>query len=216
MVFDYYHRLSGRDKAIYDRSDSVHTTKIPDPNVCAAAMLAVRDALSAERQKDTERATLTLLRNICEQLETPAPALKVLSKRPSEDWGELHGLYEPRDDYNTIGKITVWMRTAQRKQVVAPRSFLRTVIHELCHHLDYEFYALDDSFHTEGFYKRESSIYRQLSNDIDIPSAGPTQTGRKKTRNEPTVSDAEKMRRKRVTHDGPFPKDLRTRIQKKN
>ncbi|MEK7221411.1 MAG: hypothetical protein AAB253_09470 [candidate division NC10 bacterium] len=32
----------------------------------------------------------------------------------------------------------------------------------MCHHLDYELLDLADSFHTEGFYKRESSLLRQL------------------------------------------------------
>jgi hypothetical protein len=54
------------------------------------------------------------------------------------------------------------MRTAQRHQVVKFRTFLRTVLHELCHHLDYEMLGLTDSFHTDGFYKRESSLLRQL------------------------------------------------------
>ena len=48
------------------------------------------------------------------------------------------------------------------RQVVKFRTFLRTLLHELCHHLDYELLDLADSFHTEGFYKRESSLLRQL------------------------------------------------------
>jgi hypothetical protein len=52
---------------------------------------------------------------------------------------------------------------AQRKQVVAFRTFLRTLVHELCHHLDYELFKLAETFHTEGFYKRESSLVNQLA-----------------------------------------------------
>ena len=55
-------------------------------------------------------------------------------------------------------RITVWMRTAARKDVVAFKTFLRTLIHELCHHLDYELYKMPETFHTEGFYKRESTL----------------------------------------------------------
>jgi hypothetical protein len=36
------------------------------------------------------------------------------------------------------------------------------VLHELCHHLDYELYNLPETFHTQGFYKRESSLYAQI------------------------------------------------------
>jgi hypothetical protein len=55
------------------------------------------------------------------------------------------------------------MRTAKRKQVVAFKTFLRTVLHELCHHLDYEYFGLEDSFHTEGFYQRESNLFYSLT-----------------------------------------------------
>ena len=89
----------------------------------------------------------------------------MLAARPSHDWGELHGLYEPAEGRRRA-RITVWMRTAQHKKVVAFRTFLRTILHEICHHLDYEVLGLDDSFHTEGFLKRESSMFRQL-----IPAA---------------------------------------------
>ncbi len=54
------------------------------------------------------------------------------------------------------------MRTAARKDVVAFKTFLRTLIHELCHHLDYELYKLPETFHTEGFYKRESTLVNAL------------------------------------------------------
>jgi hypothetical protein len=46
--------------------------------------------------------------------------------------------------------------------VVRFRTFLRTLLHEVLHHLDVTLLGLDDSFHTEGFFKRESSLVRQL------------------------------------------------------
>jgi hypothetical protein len=71
----------------------------------------------------------------------------------------LHGLYEPEDARR---RITVWMRTAARKEVVAFKTFLRTLVHEVCHHLDYELFKLEETFHTEGFYKRESTLVAAL------------------------------------------------------
>ena len=61
------------------------------------------------------------------------------------------------------------MRTARHRRVVAFRTFLRTLLHEIGHHVDYELLRLADSFHTEGFFKRESSLFRQL-----VPEAGAT------------------------------------------
>jgi uncharacterized damage-inducible protein DinB len=54
------------------------------------------------------------------------------------------------------------MRTAKQKRVVAFRTYLRTLLHEVGHHIDYALLGLADSFHTEGFYKRESSLFHQL------------------------------------------------------
>jgi hypothetical protein len=54
------------------------------------------------------------------------------------------------------------MRTARFARVVAFRTFLRTLLQELLHHLDVRFLHLPTSFHTEGFYKRESSLFHQL------------------------------------------------------
>jgi hypothetical protein len=36
------------------------------------------------------------------------------------------------------------------------------MLHELCHYLDYSMLKLDDSFHTMGFFKRESFLVRVL------------------------------------------------------
>ncbi len=96
-----------------------------------------------------------------EVLEVRPLRIKVLSRRPSTSTSELHGLYEPAET-RTPAVITLWMRTAHHRRVVAFRTFLRTLLHELCHHLDYELLELEDSFHTEGFFKRESSLFKQL------------------------------------------------------
>src|SRR5439155_1696739 len=107
----------------------------------------------------------------------PAVRVEVLAARPHARWGELHGLYEaPR---GARPKITLWMRTAKQRRVVAFRTFLRTLLHEVGHHVDYTLLNLPDSFHTEGFYKRESSLFHQL-----VPPEGDTM---------PTVEDIAKL-----------------------
>ena len=90
--------------------------------------------------------------------------MQVLAIRPSSRYGELHGLYT--NDPPRPPRIQVWMRTARHRRVVAFRTFLRTLLHEVGHHLDYHHLKLADSFHTEGFFKRESSLFYQL-----VPSA---------------------------------------------
>jgi len=61
------------------------------------------------------------------------------------------------------------MRTAVNERIVAFKSFLRTILHELGHHLDYHRFALEDSLHTRGFYARESSLCGQILGDEAAP-----------------------------------------------
>jgi hypothetical protein len=96
------------------------------------------------------------------RLGTPPVIVNVLERRPANAEGELHGLYEPDEVTGGTARVSIWMRTAQKVQVVKFRTYLRTLLHEFCHHLDYEHYKLAETFHTQGFYARESSLMREL------------------------------------------------------
>ena len=157
MVYGYYHRLNIYQKAIYRKSDAIERIKLNHPESIRQSIIVMQDVLVTEHRKQTEQACQAIIDNLTSDLKVVNARIKVLSARPSHNWGELHGLYEPSD-----ARITVWMRTAKHKKVVAFRTFLRTILHELCHHLDYELLKLPDSYHTEGFFKRESSLFKQL------------------------------------------------------
>ena len=163
MPFAYYKRLPARARRIYDRSNATSRVRLPDPERLEPLVAALARALHASDRDATELAAARLVAGILGALAVSGVRLRVLAKRPSHSWGELHGLYEPETGRKPL--ITVWMRTAQRRQVVAFKTFLRTLLHEIGHHLDYELLELEDSLHTEGFYKRESSLFRQLVPD---------------------------------------------------
>ena len=129
-------------------------------------VVALRAALQTGRIDRVAGDARVLMAALTEQLDVPRVRVKVLAARPHDDWGELHGLYEPAQG-RRWACVTVWMRTAKRQQVVAFRTFLRTLLHELCHHLDYLLYQFADSYHTEGFYQREASLFRQLMSPRD-------------------------------------------------
>ena len=169
MVYAYYHKLNRTQQRIYEHSDAIATIPIATPEQYHDGLWQIHTALENDNRVNVERICNLLVKRLTDCLATPSVKIKVKAKRPSNTYGELHGLYEPAEGgFSAI--ITLWMRTAQRKQVVAVRTFLRTLLHELCHHLDYEYLKLADSFHTEGFYKRESSLFQQLTQDIDLPS----------------------------------------------
>jgi hypothetical protein len=169
LVFDYYNRLSGRKQSVYRQSDAIIAIKLPDPHILRPPALALVDTLKSEDRAAVQRLSQQITDGIVGQLQVPPLRIQVLAVRPSDDWGELHGLYLP-EEKGTMAKIQLWMRTAKHKRVVAFKSYLRTLLHEICHHLDYEFYKFPETFHTEGFYSRESSLFHQLVADAQTDS----------------------------------------------
>jgi hypothetical protein len=178
MPFAYYDRLSAARKKIYRQSDAIERVELPPGPPLHELLRQLETALRAENRGEAERLGQALLNDLTTRLAVPRIRLRVLSVRPSGNWGELHGLYEPFED-GTPPLITLWMRTVARKQVVAFKTFLRTLLHELCHHLDYELYRLPETFHTEGFYKRESSLYYQIRGEAAPVAAGATPARRR-------------------------------------
>jgi hypothetical protein len=161
VPFPYYYRLSRADKAIYRESDSYDRIEIPDPRALRVPTKRLEEALLRDDRIDVERSAQRLLSDLCSQLNVDPVSVRVLDVRPSNAESELHGLYVREEERTPV--IHVWMRTAAKKHVVSFRTFLRTLLHELCHHMDYELLELADSFHTEGFFQRESAMVRDIA-----------------------------------------------------
>ncbi|MBM3395296.1 MAG: hypothetical protein FJY37_11790 [Betaproteobacteria bacterium] len=161
MPFAYFDRLSPGRQRIYLKSDAIESVPLPSGLQLEPVLAALSHHLADEQRPGVEAAAQQLIDALVDCLQVPPLAVKVLAVRPHGNWGELHGLYEPMEP-PARSVISVWMRTVARKQVVAYKSLVRTLLHEFCHHLDYELYQLPETFHTEGFYKRESSLFHQL------------------------------------------------------
>ena len=161
MVFAYYNRLTRREQRIYDQSDRVGAVPLPGVEALRPLTGTLAEALEREDRQKTEAVCQQLVSGVTVRLEVVPVRVEVLAVRPSRSWGELHGLYTPSVGRKPA-KLSLWMRTAKQRRVVAFRTFLRTLLHEVCHHLDYELLGLEESFHTQGFYKRESSLFYQL------------------------------------------------------
>lgn len=171
MRYAYYDKLNRRQQAIYRHSERLETFAIPAAADFAAPGAALRAALEAARAgpAGVGKAAGRLSAEVTDALGAPPLRVTIGKRRPGDDHSELHGLYEPAEDGDPA-RITVWMYTAHRHQVVKFRTFLRTLAHEMCHHLDYELLGLEESFHTAGFFKRESFLYQRLLSD-DAPDA---------------------------------------------
>ena len=160
MPFAYYARLTRGQQAVYRKSDAITEIRLPWPSDLRPLVEALDAALRSEDRATTQEASRGLIHGLCAAMDLPPVQVEVLAARPHARWGELHGLYT--NERGKPPKIQLWMRTAKQKRVVAFRTFLRTLLHEVGHHVDYTGLRLKDSFHTEGFYKRESSLFHQL------------------------------------------------------
>jgi hypothetical protein len=181
VPFNYYKNLTPKQRKTYRASDEIAQVALADPKLLQGAVTALRDALSEGDRRRVQRACDGVARGICDDLGISRVRVRVGGRRPKDaDGGELFGMCSWDEEETKGALVQVWMRTAKRGQVVAFKTLLRTLIHELCHHLDYELHGLDNTFHTEGFFRRESSIMRQLVDltaDPEPPSVPEAESG---------------------------------------
>lgn len=188
MTFAYYTRLSRAQQAIYRKSDAIAEVRLSRPEVLHPLVEDLASALSAENRLATQAASDRLIRGLVHELGMPPVEVQVLAARPHRRWGELHGLYT--NERGRAPKIQLWMRTAKQRRVVAFRTYLRTLLHEIGHHIDYTKLRLQDSFHTEGFYKRESSLFHQL-----VPEGRPVMPTMEEYAKQPTPQRLARLER---------------------
>ena len=171
----FRHRLNRAQQVQYDRSNAVAAIPIRATPRLLRAIEVLEDSLRTDDRARTERIAQAICDEICGILRVPPLRVQVGDVRPHDQRGELHGLYVPTEQ-GKRDRISVWMKTAKRGQVVAYRTFLRTLLHEVCHHLDTHLLSLPSSFHTPGFYQRESSLFNQRMRQL--PAAPPVRRER--------------------------------------
>jgi hypothetical protein len=174
--FAYYERLTHAQQRIYRASDAVTTLRLPGAAEHHPRVSALDAALLSEDRPAVQAASQALFTGLTRAFLIGPCRVEVLAARPHGRWGELQGLYT---EDRRLPRVQLWMRTARQRRVVAFRTYVRTLLHELGHHLDYRYLKLADSFHTQGFYQRESSLFHQLVPDArDEPSADPAASPR--------------------------------------
>src|SRR5690348_14184165 len=160
----YFYRLPARAQRAWLKSDAIDRFNLMPDAAAFSLTAALIDALVVGAPPLIERAAQALADKICDLMAVRVVRVEVRGVRPHNTRGELHGIFYPRGPSPQPGPplIRLWMRTAQRHDVVKPKTFLRTLMHELGHYLDYALLRLEDSFHTAGFFRRESFLVRIL------------------------------------------------------
>jgi len=150
---------SGPLQAEFLESERVTTLEVPQDDRLHARASSIEDAMNSGQRASVLRACADFLAVAAGFYGVRTPQVRVLAARPVRvregGWStELFGDYHPE-----AALIRVWMRTAVRKQVTSFGTFLSTLCHEFCHHLDYERFGFRDSPHTRGFYERTAVLY---------------------------------------------------------
>lgn len=166
MTFAYFNRLSASAKKVYLASDEVRVVHLPNAQMLHPLLPLLKEALLKDDHRAVEAAAEALVLGITKLMSVPDVTVVVLADRPRRRGSELHGLYTAAPGRKP--QIKVWMRTAALGKVVAFKTFVRTLLHEVLHHLDYAHYKFRDSFHTQGFYARESNLLKQLMGEAPL------------------------------------------------
>src|SRR5262249_45466722 len=156
-----YNGLSRARLRVAEASDRVPSIPLRPPTMLIEAVAALPAILETGSATAGQTLAQRIADGICGQLRVAPLRVEGAVRRPPLRGGELQGLYTPANGPGR-DRVTVWMLTAKLGKVVKYRTFLRTLLHELCHHLDYTLLHLRDSMHTTGFYQRESSLFAAL------------------------------------------------------
>ncbi len=149
---------SGRRRADYGRSDTMVSLSLPGDDFLHRLALKIESALTAGSTAPVRSSCASFLAEAARFYGVQQPRIRVLASRPIRVYetgsSELFGDYDPR-----TALIRVWMRTAVQHRVTSFGTFLSTLCHEFCHHLDIEALDLPASPHTRGFYHRTAVLY---------------------------------------------------------
>ena len=140
------------------QSDRIRTLDLPQDRTLLTIAKSIESGMKAGSSADVRRSCAEFLDFAAAFYEVPSCGFRVLAARPlrvRENWAsELFGDYNPESML-----IRIWMRTAVRKEITSFATFLSTLCHEFCHHLDFQRFRFPDSWHTRGFYERTATLY---------------------------------------------------------
>ncbi len=148
-----------------DSPDFIRSNKIPalDYRPAARERELTRKLIASTSAGEREVLGQNLLDSICRSLKIPRVRLRVFEKR------QPHKLRDGKLAYKLFGVyycdsaiIEIANLTSIRKQTVAGKTFLDTLIHELMHHVDRKFLRIPSTPHSYGFYARIADLKNKL------------------------------------------------------
>lgn len=158
MVTDRQPR-SGKALSQFHESEQLRRIELPSVPTLPHLAQAIDSVMNEGTRNEIRQACADFLSAAAAFYGVRPPEVRALAARPLRvregGWQtELFGDYSLGD-----ARIRIWTRTAVRKQVTSFGTFLSTLCHEFCHHLDCQKFGFAGSPHTRGFYERAAMLY---------------------------------------------------------
>jgi len=87
MAFAYYNRLSRRRQRTYRQSDAIQQVSMANAEVFFPLTDRLAMVLIAEDQKEISHVSSQLIADLCSHLKAPLVGVRVMARRPSDNWG---------------------------------------------------------------------------------------------------------------------------------
>lgn len=147
-----------RNRDQFLASDRTVLLELPSDGELPKCAKLIEAAMKSGVSREVSRSCSMFLSVASHFYKVPNCKIRVLAARPlrvrERSTVELFGDY-----HSSTMLIRVWMKTAIRKNVTSFGTFLSTLCHEFCHHLDFHRFGFQDSWHTRGFYERTAALY---------------------------------------------------------
>jgi len=153
-------------RSAYDRSKGVESVTWREFPLGKGIALSVLDESTADGRQARGQALLDVL----DEAAGLPPCKLTVADRPQRHRTREGKLEVKTYGYYRIawaetprrGTIRIYNLTAIRQQVLAPKVFLETLLHEWVHHYDFTGLQLDRSPHTSGFFNRIRDLAETL------------------------------------------------------
>jgi hypothetical protein len=143
----------------YQKSNRITKIKI---TASREAVILANQILASSGHNNRQHLSEQLLDELCDGAKIDIVKLKISNTKQyhRKSAGKVamkrYGYYRPASNYIYIQNLT-----AVRGQILAPKTFLDTLLHEWVHHYDTHRLKLN-SIHTKGFYERINDLKRKL------------------------------------------------------
>ena len=160
-----------RNRSQFLESDRIKTLDLPANEALREIAKNLESAMRADRISEVRKVCAEFLASVSDFYKVPNCGITVLAARPlrvRENWStELFGDYRPDTKL-----IRLWMRTAVLKKVTSFGTFLSTLCHEFCHHLDFQLFQFEDSWHSQASTKERPCYITMHGKPLPRSSSG--------------------------------------------